>query len=241
MKLMLAALLIAVMGVGALVAIFGIDAKREALVQAGEDDARLALSSQQLVFEQTKLAVDQEINALTVRVARLQAQLARLDALGARVSQVAKLDKGEFDFSSSPAVGGPEITIDSHGADSSNVYQLLNTMEALVNDREGQLTVLNDHLAALEINRDAFIAGRPVKSGWMSSKYGHRADPFTGKQAWHGGVDFAGKSGGDVVVVASGVVTYAGPRYGYGEMVEVNHGNGFVTRYAHNRLSLIHI
>lgn len=89
-------------------------------------------------------------------------------------------------------------------------------------------------LAQRKIQRDVFIAGRPVKKGWMSSRFGRRTDPFNGQVAWHNGVDFAGKLKSDIVSVAAGVVTWSGPRYGYGEMVEINHGNGFTTRYAHN-------
>jgi len=88
-------------------------------------------------------------------------------------------------------------------------------------------------MLANKLNADTFVAGRPIKKGWMSSRYGKRTDPFTGRLAWHAGVDFAGKMGADIVAVASGVVTWAGPRYGYGRLVEINHGNGYKTRYAH--------
>jgi murein DD-endopeptidase MepM/ murein hydrolase activator NlpD len=77
-------------------------------------------------------------------------------------------------------------------------------------------------------------AGRPITSGWLSSYFGIRTDPFTGKKERHKGLDFAGKLGSDVVAVASGVVTWAGRRYGYGNLVEINHGNGYSTRYGHN-------
>ena len=85
------------------------------------------------------------------------------------------------------------------------------------------------------------IAGRPVTWGWLSSKYGRRLDPFTGKSAWHAGVDFAGKHNSDVVAVAGGVVTHAGKRYGYGLMVEVTHGDGYVTRYGHHEEILVSV
>ncbi|MFG1491177.1 M23 family metallopeptidase, partial [Oceanospirillum sp. HFRX-1_2] len=79
----------------------------------------------------------------------------------------------------------------------------------------------------------------PIKKGWLSSKYGKRTDPFTGRIAWHEGVDFAGKDGSDVIAVAAGVVTWAGPRYGYGLLVEIDHGDGYTTRYAHNKKALV--
>ena len=86
-----------------------------------------------------------------------------------------------------------------------------------------------------EYRRDVAIAGRPITWGWLSSKYGTRVDPISGKKAWHAGVDFAGKDGSDVIAVASGVVTFAGKRSGYGYLVEINHGDGYSTRYAHHK------
>ena len=74
----------------------------------------------------------------------------------------------------------------------------------------------------------------------MSSPYGKRIDPFTGELAWHHGVDFAtGELGVEIKTVASGVVTYAGERQGYGLLVEVNHGNGYETLYAHDQEVLV--
>jgi murein DD-endopeptidase MepM/ murein hydrolase activator NlpD len=81
--------------------------------------------------------------------------------------------------------------------------------------------------------------GRPVTAGYVSSHFGSRTDPFTGRRAFHKGVDFAGREGAEVVAVASGVVIWSGERYGYGQLVEVNHGNGYVTRYAHNVDNLV--
>jgi murein DD-endopeptidase MepM/ murein hydrolase activator NlpD len=81
--------------------------------------------------------------------------------------------------------------------------------------------------------------GRPVNAGWISSYFGRRTDPFTGKPANHKGVDFAGKAGAEIMAVADGVVTWSSKRYGYGELVEVNHGNGYATRYAHNSENLV--
>ena len=96
-----------------------------------------------------------------------------------------------------------------------------------------QLEVLDDLLVSKKLQADTFVAGRPIKKGWLSSRYGKRIDPFTGKTAWHNGVDFAGKVGADIIAVASGVITTAQSRTGYGKTVEINHGGGYKTRYAH--------
>ena len=114
-------------------------------------------------------------------------------------------------------------------------------LEARIADREYQLDMLQALLSNRQLQNDVFLSGRPIAKGWMSSPYGQRKDPFTGQQMWHQGVDFAGKLGSDVVAVAGGVVTWSGDRYGYGDMVEINHGGGYSTRYAHNKENLVKV
>jgi murein DD-endopeptidase MepM/ murein hydrolase activator NlpD len=155
---------------------------------------------------------------------------------------MADLEDGEFDFDSMPAVGGPEEPI----ATGSNVAvpDVVDAMQLLdyqLDNREAQLGVLETVLMHQNLNNRVYPQGRPVGSGWISSYFGKRTDPFTGKLANHTGIDFAGKLGADVLVVADGVVTWSADRYGYGIMVEVNHGNGYSTRYAHNSENLVKV
>jgi len=103
------------------------------------------------------------------------------------------------------------------------------------------LGILETLLANRKIQDDVFLAGRPIKKGWMSSRFGRRSDPFTGRVAMHNGVDFAGREGSDIIAVASGVVTWSSDRYGYGQMVEINHGSGYITRYAHNKENKVQV
>jgi murein DD-endopeptidase MepM/ murein hydrolase activator NlpD len=110
-----------------------------------------------------------------------------------------------------------------------------------LSNREAQLAVLESMIMNQNLNDRVYPQGRPVKSGWMSSYFGKRTDPFTGKAANHRGVDFAGKSGSEVIAVADGVVTWSSSRYGYGQLVEINHGNGYSTRYAHNSENLVSV
>jgi murein DD-endopeptidase MepM/ murein hydrolase activator NlpD len=84
-----------------------------------------------------------------------------------------------------------------------------------------------------------YVSGRPIKSGWLSSYYGTRKDPFTGSPAHHKGIDFAGKQGDDVIATGSGIISWAGDRYGYGQLIEIDHGNGYKTRYGHNDKILV--
>lgn len=200
---------------------------------------------QRLVSQETELArtrsyTEEQIRALTVRLAELQSRLTRLDALGERLVDVAELDDGEFDFAVPPAVGGPETT-DAGDYTPPDFVSALDELSTLISNREQQLAVLDSLLGDRKIQSATFVAGRPIERGWMSSRFGYRNDPFNGKVAWHDGVDFAGKDGSNIVAVAAGVVTWASDRYGYGNLVEVNHGNGYITRYAHAKEILVSV
>ncbi len=179
-----------------------------------------------------------EAQAVGRQLAAMQARLLRMEALGARVTEVAGLQEGEFSFDEPAPVGGPTaVREDPLGW--ADLQASLRGLSAQLKTREAELEVLDSLLRDREFYQAASVAGRPVTWGWMSSGFGKRVDPFSGQMAWHAGVDFAGRAGSDVVAVASGVVTYAGKRYGYGQMVEVNHGDGYVTRYGHHESLLV--
>ncbi|MEW5248060.1 M23 family metallopeptidase [Microbulbifer sp. 2201CG32-9] len=197
-----------------------------------------ALRKQQAQIDRADREAREQLTAVTVKLAEMQARLTRIDALGERLTTVAKLDEGEFQFGTPPAVGGPE---DPGIAGASELpyqppefLQALDDLSGEIEDRQMQLTTLESLLAERQLQDEQFIAGRPIGRGWMSSRYGYRTDPFSGRRSWHKGVDFAGKKGSDVVAVAAGVITWAEERYGYGQLVEINHGNGYKTRYGHN-------
>jgi septal ring factor EnvC (AmiA/AmiB activator) len=182
------------------------------------------------------------LDAMAIRIAQMNARMIRLDALGRRLTEMADIDDGEFNFDAEPALGGPEEPVSS----GSNVAvpEVVGAMQMLGNqldDREAQLNVLERVLMNQNLQERVYPQGRPVGSGWISSYFGKRTDPFTGKPANHGGVDFAGKNGAEIVTVADGVVSWSGDRYGYGIMVEINHGGGYVTRYAHNSENLVDV
>jgi len=200
-----------------------------------------ALDEQQAELSNTKRHAKEQLAALTLRMAELQARLLRLDALGERLTSIAKLDQGEFDFSQPPALGGPESAGLGDAYQAPDFLQVVEQLTSRIENREQQLDTLEALLAKRKIQRDVFIAGRPVKKGWMSSRFGRRTDPFKGHVAWHNGVDFAGKLGSEVIAVASGVVTWSDKRQGYGQLVEINHSNGFSTRYAHNAEHLVKV
>lgn len=200
---------------------------------------RSMLDEQRRELQDTQARTQEHLDALALRLGQMQSHILRLDALGERLTEIGNLDKGEFNFSEVPARGG----LDASGTtESTELTDLLNDLAALtqtIDDREQKLNLLEDLLMNRKLRREIHPSGRPVKSGWVSSYYGYRKDPFTGRKAFHQGVDVAGKKGSDVIAVAAGVVTWAGRRSGYGRLVEISHGNGYVTRYGHNSKLLV--
>jgi murein DD-endopeptidase MepM/ murein hydrolase activator NlpD len=116
---------------------------------------------------------------------------------------------------------------------------MIDSVDAAIDDRRRQLTALQNLILTRELARQIVPGGRPVESGYISSLYGQRTDPFDGDQAFHAGLDFAGAVGTQVLAVADGIVSHAGPDGGYGRLIEITHGNGYVTRYAHNAKLLV--
>ncbi|EED35992.1 Fe-S type hydro-lyases tartrate/fumarate alpha region [Luminiphilus syltensis NOR5-1B] len=200
--------------------------------------AEAAASARANALAQLGADAENRLTAMTRKLAELQARLTRLDALGVHLTELAGLDNGEFDFDLVPAVGGPAASL-SAGIDPKEVENDFARLSATLDDRESQLDILIGLLLDSEIRKESIPAGRPIAAGWLSSPYGSRTDPFTGRKAWHDGIDFAGREGSDVIAVASGVVSWSGERAGYGTMVDISHGDGLITRYAHNQENLV--
>ncbi len=215
----------------------------QGLTREVADDAAIAGWRDRLVQQQAEVDLIRdrsaaESEAVGRQLAQMQARLLRMEALGARVTEVADLEGGEFSFAQPAPQGGPT----SRTEDAVPWPSLLAGLDELSIDlkyRENELEVLESLLRDREYRKAVAVTGRPVTWGWMSSPYGQRVDPISGKSAWHAGVDFAGRDGSDVIAVASGVVTYAAIRSGYGKMVEINHGDSFATRYGHHAAILV--
>lgn len=179
------------------------------------------------------------LNALAQRMGQMQAQVLRLNALGSRLTRMAGLDPREFNFSAEPAMGGPEKT----GA-TANSPALMATLERLATDLDRQqerLAALENLLLDRKLNAAVTPSGWPVDGGWMSSGFGKRADPFTGHQSMHEGVDIATRYGTPIQAMGDGLVTFSGEKAGYGLMVEVTHDSALVTRYAHTSSTLVKV
>jgi len=181
-----------------------------------------------------------QMQAMTINLAELEARMTRLDALGQHLTTVANLDEGEFDFSQPPALGGPMIGESNVGFTTRGLGKELDRFEAHLNDREQQLEMLESLLTNHKLDEEGSLSGFPIKKGYMSSRYGWRKDPISGRPDLHNGLDFAGKAGSEIVAAASGVVTWTGRDAGYGNLVEISHGDNLVTRYAHNKENLVH-
>lgn len=198
--------------------------------------ARLAVR-QKAEVDEMRVRVQERIDSMAARIGQINAQLVRLDAFGKHLAEMASIDSREFDFGFAPSVGGPESL--GSGAVDQDLSSMIDSLESTMARREAQLGVLESVMLQRELRKQIVPEGRPVRRGYLSSAYGTRQDPFNGRAAFHAGIDFAGARGDPVVAVAAGVVTFAGVRPGYGRVIDVTHGDGYVTRYAHNeRLSV---
>lgn len=193
------------------------------------------IQTQQEKLEQVRSESDANLEALTQKIAYFQAHINRLDALGNKLMNMADLADQEIDFTQPPGFGGPKLHSDESNQDVlANMEQTLGTIVSQLQSQENKLHTLDVMITDRNLRKEVYPQGRPVEKGWISSHFGKRADPFTGKQEFHRGVDFAGKYYSNVIAVAGGVITEAESRSGYGYLVEIDHGNGYVTRYGHN-------
>jgi murein DD-endopeptidase MepM/ murein hydrolase activator NlpD len=184
--------------------------------------------------------VQDRVDAMAIRVGELNAHVIRLDALGKLLTQMANIDNRELNFDAPPAFGGPEEANGGSAAQIPDLNAMLDDMQRKLERRDAQLLALENVVLSRSLNQAVKPEGRPVMEGYISSYFGGRQDPFDGSDTVHRGVDFAGPLGSKVMAVAAGVVTRAEPASGYGNLVEINHGNGYVTRYGHNQRVLVH-
>jgi len=179
---------------------------------------------------------NEQVTAVTMKLAELQSQVLRLNALGDRLAEDASIPDKEFNFEQLPPSGGPMIQSEEQPKKSlSDLLLSISILENSLAHEEKQLKMLESITLGHHIENTRYLSGRPIVKGWLSSYYGTRKDPFNGKPAMHKGVDFAGSENASIIATASGVVSWAGDRYGYGQLVEINHGEGLKTRYGHNK------
>lgn len=173
------------------------------------------------------------LDAMATRVGQMQAQVQRLDALGTRLAKLTGMKPGEFQFDQPPAQGGPLVALSAREMSVSELTQQLDSLTRVVNDRSDKLMALETMLLQNQLSSKLLPSVSPIKEGWYSSNFGWRIDPFTGTNAMHEGVDYMAPEGTAIHASAGGVVAYADNHPQYGKMVEIDHGNDIVTRYAH--------
>jgi len=195
-------------------------------------------ATDQSEIDELRARLQERIDAMSARVGQLNAHIIRLDALGMRLAEMANVDSHEFDFSMAPSAGGPESS-STMPVQAPELAALIDDFEMRLVQRDAQLNMLEQIILQRELREQILPDGRPVERGFMSSGFGNRQDPVSGEFSFHRGVDFAGNTGDHVIAVGAGVVTFAGYRPDYGYVVDVTHGNGYVTRYAHNSEVLV--
>ena len=204
---------------------------RSAVGMAQLEAMQTAETDRKAEVERVRRDAQREVNALAARLAELQAQANRLNALGASLTQAGQLQDGEFEFDKPVGQGGAGRASDMPPGE---LRQRLAALEGQYRTADTQLSVLEQLLFNRALDRNAVPSRDPIANSYVTSGFGGRADPFGGGTQFHKGIDFEADVGDPVLAVADGVVSYAGVRSGYGNVVEIDHGNGYVTRYAHN-------
>lgn len=174
-----------------------------------------------------------QLEHMTQQLARLQTRLMRLDALGERLTELADMSDGEFDFGTDPGMGGPELLNNTQQYESPDVQFVLDKLADRIDSRTRQLKLLEELMLNRSVESNALLDFKPVQQGHISSGFGRRTDPMTGRIAMHTGLDFAAPRGSPIFAAGAGVVTFAGRKGAYGNMLEIVHGDGYKTRYAH--------
>ena len=181
----------------------------------------------------------ESLNTMAMRIGQMQAELLRLDSLGERLAKLAGFKSQDLMFGQKPGQGGAPSTLPARDLNLGDLSEQLEHLTRQVQDRGDQLGVLESLYTADSARKKLIPTQLPVHGGWHSSNYGWRIDPFNGQRAFHEGIDFMAEHGSAIVAAAGGVVVYSELHPQYGNMVEIDHGNGLVSRYAHASKRLV--
>jgi murein DD-endopeptidase MepM/ murein hydrolase activator NlpD len=199
----------------------------------------LVLSAQQQQREKTESYLRDNLNAMAVRLGQMQAQLLRLDTLGERLAKLAGFKPQDLMFGELPGRGGAPSTLPSQDLSLGDFARQLDTLTRQLEDRGDKLGVLESLFTLDSAKKKLVPTMMPVEGGWYSSNFGWRIDPFTGQRAFHEGIDFMAEEGTPIKAAAGGVVVYSDFHPQYGNMIEIDHGNELITRYAHASRRLV--
>jgi murein DD-endopeptidase MepM/ murein hydrolase activator NlpD len=201
----------------------------------------LLASMQAQENERLQSYLGESLKTIASKVGELQARLVRLDALGDRLSKVAGLKPQEFMFERPPGQGGAESDIPARELSMRQLGDELDRLSRDLEDRNDKLRFLESALTQEHAKQQLIPNRAPVKGGYFSSGFGWRIDPFNGMNAFHEGLDFTAQEGAPILAAAGGAVVFAAAHPQYGNMVEIDHGNDLVTRYAHASKLLVKV
>jgi murein DD-endopeptidase MepM/ murein hydrolase activator NlpD len=201
----------------------------------------LVLSAQQQQHEKTQSYLQENLNAMAVRLGEMQAQLMRLDTLGERVAKLAGFKPQELMFGELPGRGGAVSALPQYDLSLGDFTRQLDWLTRQLDDRGDKLGVLESSLTLESARKKLIPTMLPVEGGWYSSNYGWRIDPFNGQRAFHEGIDVLAEQGTAVHAAAGGVVVYSDFHPQYGNMIEIDHGNDLISRYAHASTRLVKV
>ena len=201
-------------------------------------ESRVNEQEQEIV--KTRDYVRQHMDVLGRKIGSLQAQVSRINAVEVRIAEVSGVDLKDFQFAQDPPIGGAAVTsdVDSEQIDIEKAITVIEQELAL---RESEISAVDFLLSRRNLQSQQTPAGWPVANGWISSSFGTRMHPITGKKQFHEGVDIPGKAGTPVLAVADGVVLRSRNSGNYGWVVEIDHGDDYTTLYSHNRANLVKV
>ena len=202
---------------------------------------RLILSTQQKQNAKLETYLRENLDAMAIKLGEMQARLLRLDTLGERLAKVAGFKPQDFMFDQPPAQGGAVSALPAYQMSLPDLGQQLDRLNQQLDDRSEKLSVLDSLMIFDSAQKKLTPSVIPVTGGWYSSNFGWRIDPFTGLRAFHEGMDFMAEVGEPVHAAAGGVVVYSDLHPQYGNMIEIDHGNGLSTRYAHLSQRLVKV
>jgi murein DD-endopeptidase MepM/ murein hydrolase activator NlpD len=201
----------------------------------------MLLSAQQAQHEKTQSYLRENLNAMAIKLGQMQAQLVRLDTVGERLAKLAGFNPQDLVFNELPGRGGAVSSLPSQDLSLTDFTRQLDFLTRQVDDRGDKLGILESLFTVDSAKKKLIPTMLPVEGGWYSSNYGWRIDPFTGQRAFHEGLDVMAEQGVTIRAAAGGVVVYSEFHPQYGNMVEIDHGNDLITRYAHASLRMVKV
>ncbi len=196
----------------------------------------MQVNNEDSVEQKSDLAIQEYY---TQRLGQLQAESIRLKALTEKIAKMSGVNVDVFELENTPPQGG--LAADGQEVSIATFQWELEQVTSSFKMQDENLEMLQKVYLTNDSIKSAIPQGSPSKEGWISSYYGNRIDPFNGKKVFHHGLDIAGKQGSEVLSVADGIISWTGTRSGYGQLVDIDHGNGYITRYAHNKELIVQI